>query len=224
MPGYWRERRPGVKGLTLIEVMCVLAITALVLGATWGVLTSTIRGITMARSEVRVQRACDGLARLMRRDVEAAYRATGRGLRALKSERSGLDDETASLRFYTTRSVTPSSAAPDVGLYEIAYVLRADDDPSAGYVLAREERPYTPGTAAPTEDWTREDLLSGVRQWVVRFHNGSDWQDGWDSVNLPIAIRLDVTLNDETGAAGRAASYVFAPMAAVRTDPTPRVD
>jgi prepilin-type N-terminal cleavage/methylation domain-containing protein len=64
--------RPRQPGLTLIEVICALAIGAMMMATLLGTLTLTARAMTEAGQSARRRRVEAGIERILRHDLTAA--------------------------------------------------------------------------------------------------------------------------------------------------------
>jgi prepilin-type N-terminal cleavage/methylation domain-containing protein len=138
MRASFSSRTPG---LTLIEVVCALAIGAMLLATLMGALTLTARAMTEAGQSARQSRVEAGIERILRHDLTAAVQpdaqrvAAFTGLPTVPSEIS----EEPCLDFLTTARLSRGASDGDAGITEVRYVLRTDPDAAGKMALLRSE-------------------------------------------------------------------------------------
>ncbi|MCD6415312.1 MAG: prepilin-type N-terminal cleavage/methylation domain-containing protein [Planctomycetes bacterium] len=208
-------------GFTLLEAICALAIAALVIGATLGVLRFTVRAIEQAGGRMRQARVAWGIARVLRRDFEGAFAAGGEGAPALVALPVGLREGGASLEFTTTSSFT--ARANDPGLYRVEYELRPSRKNPDVRRLIRTETPYVVGRELdPSEARSAvETLAEGIVLWRVECYDGTIWRDSWRGDHLPVALRIGISLRGEERAAALPQTFYFCALVNPDADPMP---
>jgi len=169
--------RHDQRGMTLLEVLVATAVAALVLTACYGL------NAALHRSEARVEqgRAAHHLARVL-------YDRLGRELRSLyqvKGQPSVSTGQTALGEPYL-QLIAYTQGPTGTGVALIRYQLQAVDD---GFLLLRGERPLY----AAQGDFPLIELaqVSALR-W--KFHDGSNWQDEWQSSDRPRLVRFELEL------------------------------
>jgi prepilin-type N-terminal cleavage/methylation domain-containing protein len=101
------------------------------------------------------------------------------------------------LIFYSTAdSPLHATVAADIKMVELAVV---QPQGSNDYVLVRR---VTPNLLAPTTPNPDEEVLCrGVAGFNLRYYNGSDWSDSWDSTQtqfdntIPVAVEVTLQLD-----------------------------
>lgn len=208
-------------GLTLIEVMCALAIAALMMGALFGALSITVRAMQHTRRAMRRTRVIGGIVRVLRRDLEAAFAASEKDRLAFQG-RSDVTDGAPCLVFFTTNAFAPAAARSTTGLSRIEYVRKRSSRGPGRYEVARTETAYTFGKPLEKRKAFSETLADGIAAWQLRFYDGAEWKEKWRSRKLPAAVRLDIALEGKEPTPQRTQTYLFTPLASADADPLPR--
>lgn len=196
-----RERR---QGFTLLEVLVALALMAIMAGALYASLHIGFKARRGAEAAVGPARRAHLAMELVRKDVEAALPPTG----ILAGEFVGDDlvddagrDADAVFFHANGRAPRDQPAACDVRKVEFALTVPGDEDIP---VLVRRTifQLLAPETPEPVE----EVLCRGVSTFNLRYFDGSQWLDAWDSTVqgnvLPVAVEVKIEV--ERGAAGEA--------------------
>ncbi len=213
-------RRLGVTarrraGLTLLEVVCVIAITGVMMGALLGAVTMTARGVTDLRRTMRSQRLVTGIERLLRHDLSSACAVREPKLPSFIGRPAPSLSGEPVLEFFTTRTL---SDRPEGAIQRVSYTLRRSEDDEETYDLFRRESAYAPGkkvSAAP-----EERLASGIALFDAQFHDGTLWREQWERNALPDSVRVVLTLRDRVGEEDEAVlSFSF--LCDRNTDPLP---
>lgn len=207
-----RLRPTRYGGLTLIEVLCALAIAAMLLATLAGTLTLTARAMTEAGRSAHRCRVAGGVERVLRRDVQGTVRVSEQNLAAFIGRPNSLTDEPV-LEFFTT-STLGSGAAPGAGVCRVAYRLRPVEGTETRELLRR-EAPYTPGKPFPDRPFER--LAGGITLWRMTFFDGARWIEQWQRDVPPAALRIELTFEGE--AAESAREILFAPVVTSRLAP-----
>ena len=213
-----RARNHGA--FSLIEVVCVVAVAAILLGAIFGVATTTISAIRGTRESMRRTRVAAGVARLLRRDFEYAFRVRGKDVVTLKGGPTATDQSEDFLEFFTTNSLARRGRLPETGLSRVTYSFRASARSADRFQLVRTEQPYDAvkglsGTAVG------EALTDGLTRCRVMFHNGSEWRDNWKMQALPPGMRIQLAFDVDDAAETHTDASFFAPLVDPRADPWP---
>jgi len=178
------------RGITLLETLVALALTALVLGALSRSVGGAARSRAAATAEAdRLSAARTVLLRLAA-EVEAA---TGEAAIALE------DDPDAGPRLRLTTMIrTDAAGAPASDRRTIAYEV----DPAARLVRREWSAPRPADAAEPVA------VLGGVRRLGVRCAGRDEWRRRWDSSALPRAVELTLAVDDGAGGVERLATTV----------------
>jgi prepilin-type N-terminal cleavage/methylation domain-containing protein len=176
-------------GLTLLEVLCVTAIAAIMMGAMLGAVTVTARGAKETRAVMRAQRVAGGVERILRRDLTlaCALRA-GRNETFIGRPTSDVTYEPV-MEFFTLNSLAD---APDTIVRRVAYTLKPSEEDETRFDLYRRETPYHPNQ--PPAEVPDERLAAGILAFAAQYHDGALWRDQWQRDALPHMLRLTLTL------------------------------
>jgi len=146
---------------------------------------------------------------LLRRDIASALPPTG----VLAGPMVGENDATGSSRgdadrlVFHTATGEMGAGACDVHKVEFAVTPSADDsDPSA---LVRRVTRNLLAPAVPDPD--EEVLCRSVRAFNLRYFDGADWLDAWDSAQqsnaLPVAVEVTVVIDRPAAGVDQADTY-----------------
>jgi len=189
----------GRQAFTLIEVLVALAILAILTTMIYGTFTQSHNVSTRLEATSERYQAVRQLFQIMLDDLTAAYyleqTGTDQTLSTLfigKSP-SATDSLLATqplLRFTTLghRRWQPNSPETDLSLVE--YQIKKDADSDLLTLLHREETNLLSTTEASTEEY---ELAEGLKGLSLRFFDGADWADSWDSTEkkgLPQAVEV----------------------------------
>ncbi len=174
-------------GFTLLEVLVALTVAAMVMGMVYGV----VRGVSSAKQEL--EHESDGFhqARVlfgrMSREIRSVYFVSDRPETFL---RGGLDGNKNFFLELTTTATSPSLPVA-TGISRVRYEMRADPDIAPPLLLlVRQEWALLPGGDAGEME---SRLSNGVYAFRLRFFDGTNWQDEWDTARqgrLPQMIEM----------------------------------
>jgi prepilin-type N-terminal cleavage/methylation domain-containing protein len=183
------------RGVTLLETLVALALTALVLGALSRSLAGAARSRTAATAESdRLSAARTMLLRLAA-ELEAA---TGEAGVAVEPEDDLRPAVGSRLRITTIVRADPGpTRASD--RRSVAYEV----DHDAGALVRHEHA--APGPADAVEPLV---VLAGVRGLSIRCNDGREWRPRWDATALPRAVELVLAVDDGAGGVERFATTV----------------
>lgn len=187
-----RAGRNLSSGFTLIEVLIAVAITSLVLMAIYGVFASV-----------------DGARRRLTNDSEAYHRARvifdriGREVRGAYLKPGSLDtylegrggDRREPYLTLTTTATTPQGDGG--GLSQVRYEWLEDaENAKETLVLTRRES----GTRQPEKNGREGYRLAvGIEEVWLRFHDGTEWKDDWDSRSQGPPKRVEIAMRIRSG-------------------------
>ena len=212
---------PQRAGFTLLEVVCVLAITSIVLATVFGILTTTVRTIQGTREILRENRVVSGIGRVLRRDFDSAYRAREQGVYTVAGGAPAGQEGGVSLAFFTTHSFLARGRRSAVALSRIEYILQPSERMPDRYEIVRKETPHALGGGASPGGPVAERLADGLTLWRVQFHDGVEWRDEWRRNKLPMVLRLDLAFGGAGDEVGETCTLFFSPLADPDVDPLP---
>jgi len=176
------------RGVTLLETLVALALTALVLGTLSRSLAGAARSRATAGAESdRISAARTVLLRLAA-EIEAAVPETGI---EVEPDAEGVPAPGSHLRV-TALVRSDARAAPASDRRAISYEV----DPAAGVLLRRERAAPAPDHAPQPQPLV---VLGGVRRLAVRCFDGTEWRTRWDADTLPRAVELALGVDDGAG-------------------------
>jgi general secretion pathway protein J len=196
-----RLRQHG--GFTLLELLAATAMTAVLAGSLYATLHAAFRARDSASGAVEQMRRAEMAVELIRTDIESAAVPRGilAGLFLGEDVADGSGGASDALQLYSMADGTQSAeGVGDVRMVEIE--CRTDED-SGQLVLVR--RVTTNLLTTSVQEPDEEILCRGVRSFDLRYHNGLEWQDNWDSGvednSLPPAVEVTLQLVGEHGRA-----------------------
>jgi type II secretion system protein J len=195
MTGYHRK----ASAFTLLEVLVATTLISILAGSLYATLSIAFKARRSAIASVEPVRKADLTLGLLGEDLRSAAVPNGR-LAGPFAGQDGTDDrghDSDSLAFYgTTRS---PEAAEGIGDIQKVELLCEPSDDGETQVLVRcvTTNLLSPTTVEPQ----REILCRSVYAFNLRYFDGSDWLDTWDSTTvdnvLPSAIEVTLQLNDD---------------------------
>ncbi len=207
--------RGNNRAFTLLEMLVATAMISVLAGSFYATLRIAFRAQRSALRTIEPVRKAKLAVDLLRADIQSALVPKG----VLAGSFLGEDAIDASGRDYdslllhcTNRGPGETEATGDVRMVEL-YCQPADD--GTGLSLVRR---ITSNLLAPrVEEPPEEVLCRGLWSFNLRYFDGSDWQDSWDSGAqdnvLPLAVEVTIQLQsdqkDEQDIAGYRTSEVF---------------
>jgi prepilin-type N-terminal cleavage/methylation domain-containing protein len=201
------------RGFTFLEVLLASAIMAVIALALYAALRLSLQARDRALSAVGPARAAEIAMGMVRRDIESALPPRGVLSREFIGQTGPEMPGTSAVRFYAI-GTAPETVTTKPGSNRPASWLQQDPT-SAGGGIERVElliRP-APGTSADgvlvrrvmrnllssTEPAPEEEILCrGVTAFQLRYYDGFQWSDEWDSTQyenaLPIAVEVTLEL------------------------------
>lgn len=200
------------RGFTLMEVLIAVLASSFVLIAVNGIFFGAVRLRNKTTQSVEDALPLHRTLSLMRRDLEGIMMPGGTfagefqttPTRTLGSSTNGSDSSSM-----LASSVTPAGPEfrtsvgaveehqPWADVQRVAYYLgQSTNLADRGYDLYRSvaRNLLPPAVDIPVS----ERLLSGVESVVFQFHDGTQWQDTWDSTvddpKMPLGIRVAITM------------------------------
>jgi type II secretion system protein J len=191
------NRRPSIAGaFTLLEVLFAMATTAVLAGVLYTSLSIAFSSHDSARKSIEPARRLALAIELLREDIESAMIPkgilAGQFVAQDDYDPSGNDSDTLTLHC-TTWEPAGDQNKGDVKRVEILCEQSAD---SAANVLVRRTTTnlLSPSTVEPEQEVICRDVFA----FNLRYFDGYDWQDNWDSGAqdnaLPSAVEVTVQL------------------------------
>ena len=221
------RRRRAAGGFTLLEVLTALSIMALILVATYGTWTACEGASAHCRASLDLNREASIVLDRMTRVLRCAY--SREEARARKSSEESEDKGGRRVLDEKDKDFLGGGSAPKDALIEFLMV-REDDGPAgalpglrrvawriddaSGTLFQREVSVLATDKAADDVPWT--PLARGVKELTLRFYDGKDWVEDWDSTKkkgLPRAVEVAVVLVRPDGDERRYAEAVLLPVA-----------
>jgi len=192
------SRRPPQRGFTLLEMIVATAIMAVLAGSLYATLHVAFRARRSATTAVEKTRAADLALAFMGADLESACVPTGILAGGFLGEPS-TGAEGQPVDGLLLHTIAPGGVADEgVGdLRQVEFVCEENDDgDGVGLVLLRR---VTTNLLAPTTPEPDEEVLCrNVFTLALRYFDGIDWLDTWDSTmqdnQLPAAVEVTLEL------------------------------
>jgi len=208
-------RKRKVPAFTLLEMLLALSMMSMLAGSLYASLHIGFSARESAVAALQPVRAASIAMELLRQDIESALPPSGIlagefvGVNATTDE--GEDGDT--LLFHSSAHVPEiDERACDVRRIELGVEPLTD---GAGRVLVRK---ITTNLLSPTVPEPGEEILCrGVRAFNLRYFDGAEWLESWDSTLqgdvLPLAVevtlQMDAPGEDTITSAGRQFRRVF---------------
>jgi len=194
-----KPRATTRKAFTLLEIHVAVTMTALLAGSLYATLHMAFRARRSAAEAVGSSRRAELAADFVCAELRSAVVPNGilAGTFFGEDATGVLGSESDTVSFYRTADASDQEASQG----EIMMVELACEPSSqgAGMELVRRVRR---NLLAPTfYDLPGEVLCRGVLAFNLRYFDGVEWMDSWDSSveenTLPLAVEVDLVLADE---------------------------
>lgn len=203
MPRRVAQRSPGIAsrhGFTLIEVVLAMLMASILAVALYTAMSTATRAARSATASVEPMRQVNIAADLMRQDLDSVLPPTG--ILAgpfMGTHLPGPTGDNDSLEFYSIGAdpnPDPLNATHlSEGIRRIEIGIRTDVSPPV--LVRRITRNLMPSSEALVEE---EILCRDVQSFSVRYFDGQNWQENWDSTSvgdiLPLSVALTIELTD----------------------------
>jgi general secretion pathway protein J len=200
-----RRRRRSSGGFTLLELLVAMALMGAVALSLYGTIGTVFRARRTAMAAAQRTRSVEVVTDVLRRDIESALLPNG----ILAGSFIGIDQagpsaDADTLEFYGTAPGARSTELASV-INRITWLLVADErDPERSELV----RQVTGNLLAQVESEPEQEVLCrDVRALNIRYYDGFDWVDGWDSTTaaspemmVPRAIEVVLELELPTSA------------------------
>lgn len=201
--------RSGRRSFTLLEMLVALSLMSVMAASLYASLHIGFRARRSARAVVEPVRRAQSVLEMLHADLEAALPPVGIlaaefvGVNAVDED--GRDADT--LLLHTTAYARPG-AIPTCGIRRVELALTS---PSDGTNPALVRLVTTQLLAPETPEPVEEVLSRGVSGFNLRYFDGVDWLDAWDSTVqgnlLPLAVEVTIRLERRDDRQGEAAPY-----------------
>lgn len=208
------DRRRTTRAFTLLEMLVATALIAIIACSLYASLGIAFRARRSALGAVAPVRKADLAVDMLGEDLRCAVVPKGVLAGPFVGE-DGQDvagSDSDSLVFYSTTS----SPEPAVGVGDIKKVELGCEAAADGKTQVLVRLVTTNLLAPKTPEPVREVLCRGVLAFNLRYFNGSEWLDNWDSTTedntLPCAIEVTLQLDEgrtERNGGGLRATRVF---------------
>ena len=196
-----RPRRHS--GFSLLELVLVMSVSAMLALTLYTSMHIALQARKSARAAVEPTRIGAVAADLLRQDFENVLPPTGVlagpfiGTPGGSGQSSGAGDD---VQFYTIGRDEPADGSPlDEGIRKVELLVDSTQTPPV--LIRRVTRNLLPSSEPLVND---EILCRNVRTFTVRYFDGYDWQDTWDSTQnnnvLPMAVSVTLELDDPAAA------------------------
>ncbi len=187
-------------GFTLLEILMATAMTAVLAGSLYASLYIAFRAKESAMRSVESPRASQAAFEMLRQDIASAVVPTGLlagpfvGANATVSP----DSEGDTLSLHTVSAdVETSFGEGDIRLVE--YFCQVDEDANGSTLI----RAVTTNLLSTRQvEPVQEVVCRGVKEFHLRYFDGTAWQDSWDSTTrnnvLPTAVEVTLELKEPT--------------------------
>jgi type II secretion system protein J len=216
-------RRPTFRAFTLLEVLIATALVAVLAGSLYASLSIAFRSQRVAQKAVGPTRTADLTMELVAEDLRSAVVPNG----VIAGTFVGVDStgdnghEADDLVFCTTNP----SPEPDEGIGDVKKVEfvceNAEDGRSQILVRLITSNLLAPLTLEPQ----REVICRDVYSFNLRYFDGSDWLDTWDSTAennvLPTAVEVTLQLVDPAAPDANTGGYLRSQVFMIPCGPPP---
>jgi hypothetical protein len=181
--------RRQITGFTVIELTLAMALSVMLSFTLYTAMRVGIRARAAALGATEPSRAVSIVAGLLKQDLESIQPPTG----ILSGAFIGAVD---SVQFCTIGRDDAMDQSPLAeGIRRIELFVQKDSDQPV--LVRRVTRNLLPAMDAKYQD---EILCRNVRDFTVRYWDGSTWQENWDSTtlddSLPLAVSVSVEVID----------------------------
>jgi len=187
---------------TLLELLVAMSLMVVVASCLYTALYTGFRAHRSALLAVEPTSAAINAIELLKQDI-CGVLPPGSGLAGafIGSNERGLKGVDAdALEFYTTHIYADDEETVTGGLGKIELLLEEDEEDSpANYTTYQLIRRITTNLLAPRDVTPEEQVLCRhVVSLNLRYFDGDDWVDDWDSTadanSLPLAVEIDIQI------------------------------
>ena len=189
----------NIRAFTLLEMLVAMAMMSIIAGSLYASLSIGFKAKESSENSIEVKRSGRIVMDLLKREIVSALPPrgilAGKFLGTDSHDESGNDSDSLSF-FSAAYSPAEDEVACDIIGVEIALSTREDTDE---IVLVRG---VTTNLLSPKSIEPYEDILcSGIESLNLRYYDGYDWLDEWDSGShddsLPEAVEISIRFKDK---------------------------
>ncbi len=195
--------RTGRKAFTLLELLVAMSLMVVVAACLYSSLYTAFRARRSASAAVEPSMTAANAIDILKQDISGALPPKGilAGTFLGMNSTDGKGGDSDSVSFYTTRLHTREGKRPYGGIDLIELVLAQDDNDEGD--VCRLVRRVTPSVISPRVLEPDEQVLCrNVRSLSIRYFDGFDWLDDWDSTahgnELPLAVEIGLQIAYKT--------------------------
>lgn len=187
-----RHARRNASGFTLLEMLVAIAMVAIITASLYSALYVGFRAQRSATRAVEPARAATLTLQLMEQDIEGAMSSTGiLAGQFLGSDATGLDGADG-LAFYSSANV-PTAGESGSDSRHVEFLVAADVDDQRPALYRRVTSNLLPSNAPMIRE---QVLCRNVRAFSLRYFDGTQWLDSWDSAGqgdlLPLGVEVQI--------------------------------
>jgi type II secretion system protein J len=185
------------RGFTLMELSLAMGMMAMLALTLYMAMTIALRARDSAAANVAPVRAATVAADLIRQDLESVLPPSGTLAGPFEGYSNGglPNGRSDGVEFYCVgRDIARGDSPLAEGIRRVDLLVRSDVNPP---VLVRDvNRNLLAQADMPAEE---EILCRNVRQFALRYFDGTTWQDTWDSTTmgnvLPLAVEMTLDID-----------------------------
>lgn len=187
-----RSERPFARGFTLLEMLVAIAMVAIITASLYSALYVGFRAQRSATRAVEPARSATLTLQLLEQDLEGAMSPTGiLAGQFLGTDANGLDGADG-LAFYSSANVPANGESGSDSRYVEFLVAQAQDDQQPALF-----RRVTSNLLPSSAPLVREQVLCrNVRAFSLRYFDGTQWLESWDSAGqgdlLPLGVEVQI--------------------------------
>ena len=201
-----RQSVSSQRGLTILEMLGVIAISTILLGGAWQLFQGGMRSYQRGLQDVRMTQGARALLHLITRDVQRAMAArVPYGIRGATpplatSETAGRQADSLAMLTLPSPGAPPEGAPQGGTLQRIRYVLNAVPN-SKTLALQR-------AVGTPSEPQMERMMVvhAQVQEFHVRYFDGQTWYAEWQRAELPRAVEITLVVQS-AGVPARASHF-----------------
>lgn len=187
-----RAERRHSRGFTLLEMLVAIAMVAIITASLYSALYVGFRAQRSATRAVEPARAATLTLQLLEQDLEGAMSPTGiLAGQFLGTDGNGLNGAD-SLTFYSSANVPVNGESGSDSRYVEFSVAAALDDQQPA-LLRRVTSNLLPSNAPLVRE---QVLCRNVRAFSLRYFDGTQWLESWDSAGqgdlLPLGVEVQI--------------------------------
>jgi len=199
------RREPG---FTLVEMLVALSMMGILFGIAYATYAATTRSVARCGAKIAVAQEARAVLARMAREIRCVYVGARARPKKAGGTRDLLEDGPRSLvghdgsgqgdllQLLTTGAITRPDEL-DAGVREVAY--RLDE---SNRTLLRRQTKSVDLSEARSDDRGWWVVARNVRAVSVRYFDGKDWREKWDSQDEqgpPGAVRVEISFDTESG-------------------------